>query len=279
MLPAWIAYLAWRRMSAPRARFLTTAHGIYTVNPYSEIMTRGECVIAVSETVREHLVQAYPRADPQRMRVIHRGVDQKEFPRGHRPSRDWLRRWYEGFPRLRDKLVITLPGRLTRLKGHREFFDLVATLSGNEPRVHGLVVGGEDAAGKRYARELQREAGARDLPITFAGHRDDMPDVYGASDLVLSLSRHPESFGRVVVEALSIGVPVIGYDHGGVGEVLARVFPEGRVRPGDTPALAERCRAFLDTPPTTAAPIEFGLDTMLEKTLGVYGELAQKGDS
>ncbi|MFC6686080.1 glycosyltransferase [Marinobacter koreensis] len=54
---------------------------------------------------------------------------------------------------------------------------------------------------------------------------------------MLSLSTKPESFGRTVVEALGLGVPVVGYDHGGVGEVLAALYPQGRVPLGDKDAL------------------------------------------
>ena len=50
--PAWLAWTAWRGMSADnRPRFLTTAHGLYSVNWYSSVMARGERVIAISRTV------------------------------------------------------------------------------------------------------------------------------------------------------------------------------------------------------------------------------------
>ena len=41
-VPAWVAYLAWRGMPpGRRPRFVTTAHGVYSVNAFSEIMVRG----------------------------------------------------------------------------------------------------------------------------------------------------------------------------------------------------------------------------------------------
>ena len=57
--------------------------------------------------------------------------------------------------------------------------------------------------------------------------------MYAVSDVVLSLAAKPESFGRTVLEPLSLGVPVIGYDHGGVGEILHTIFPQGAVKPHD----------------------------------------------
>jgi hypothetical protein len=80
-LPAWIGWLAWRGMDpATRPRFVTTVHGLYSVSRYSAIMTRGERVIAVSETVRDYLRRGYPGLPAERIQVIPRGVDPVEFP-------------------------------------------------------------------------------------------------------------------------------------------------------------------------------------------------------
>jgi glycosyltransferase involved in cell wall biosynthesis len=240
-------------------------------------MTRGECVIAVSESIRDYLRDSFPRAELARVRVIHRGIDAKHFPSGYQPASRWTENWYARFPELRDKYVLTLPGRLTRLKGHEAFLRLVARLAANDASVRGLIVGDADRSGEGYADSLRREVASRKLPVSFAGHRDDMRDIYASSDLVLSLSSHPESFGRTVVEALSVGVPVIGYDHGGVGEVLADAFPEGRVSAGDEEALLSKVRAFRSQPPRPTTPVPFTLEAMLAKTLSLYAELAAGG--
>jgi glycosyltransferase involved in cell wall biosynthesis len=274
-VPAWVAYLAWQRMpAAKRPRFVTTAHGVYSVNRLSEIMTRGECVIAVSESIRDYLQRSFPRANMSRVRVIHRGVDADLFPPGYRPTPQWSADWYAKFPQLKDKYVLTLPGRLTRLKGHEAFIRLLASLAENDAGVHGLIVGDADSSGEPYAESLRRKVASANLPISFAGYRADMRDIYASSNLVLSLSSHPESFGRTVLEALSMGVPVIGYDHGGVGEVLACAFPEGRVAAGDESALVARVREFRRHPRRPPTPVPFTLQSMLAKTLALYAELA-----
>ena len=275
-VPAWVGYFAWRRMRAgARPRFVTTVHGVYSVNRFSRIMTRGECVIAVSESIREYIAASFPDTDMTRVRVVHRGVDARAFPAGFAADAAWREAWYRRHPELEGKYVLTLPGRLTRLKGHAAFLRLVERLAADDPGVHGLVVGAADAGGAAYAESLRREAVRRALPVTFAGHRDDMREVYASSNLVLSLSSHPESFGRTVAEALSLGVPVVGYDHGGVGELLASAFPEGRVAAGDEAALYERVRALRRRPLRPTTPLAFSLDTMLERTLGIYEELAE----
>ena len=71
-------------------------------------------------------------------------------------------------------------------------------------------------------------------------------------------------------EALHLGVPVIGWDHGGVRETLAMMFPQGAVTPGNRVELLERSRDFLQTPPQVSPSSAFGLRESMEKTMTVY---------
>ncbi len=278
-LPAWIGWLAWRGMDPrTRPRLVTTVHGLYRVNAYSAVMTRGERVIAVSEAARDYLVAGY-RVAPERIRVIPRGVDRGEWPYGYRPPPEWLARWRAGPAPPAGARVLTLPGRLTRLKGHEDFLDLLVRLQDAGHAVHGLIVGGTEGRRARYAAALARAARARGLDgaVTFLGHRADVREIYAVSDLVLSLSRRPESFGRTVLEALSLGVPVAGYDHGGVGEILARVYPAGRVPAGDLAALAATVGTLLRAPPPVPREHPYTLGRMLADTLDLYVQSAPGG--
>jgi glycosyltransferase involved in cell wall biosynthesis len=275
-VPAWIAWLAWRGMAAERRpRFITTVHGLYSVNRYSAIMTRGERVIAVSDTARRYILDNYPDVDPGKIVTIYRGVDSAEFPYGYKPSADWLEAWYEEYPFLKGRKVLTLPGRLTRLKGHRDFIGLVGVLARRGYNVHGLIVGHLDPARRAYVRELQQFIASTGVQerITFTGRRSDMRDIYAVSDIVLSLSSKPESFGRTVLEPLSLGIPVLGYDHGGVGEILAQLYPQGRCRAGDQAQLTEVVTRLLEH----AVPVQetacFSLREMTDRTIELYTTL------
>src|SRR5690606_16693755 len=120
-------YLAWRSLPAPdRPRFITTMHGLNSVNWFSRIMTRGEVVIAVSEAVRSHILANYPEVPAERLRVIHRGVDPQAFPFGFKPSAAWRQDWERQFPHLQGRRLLMLAGRITRLKGHHDFLTLLA---------------------------------------------------------------------------------------------------------------------------------------------------------
>lgn len=279
-MPAWVGYLAWKGMDpTSRPRFVTTVHGLYSVNAYSAIMLRGERVIAVSKTAETYILDHYPGIDPERIRVIPRGIEASEYPAGYRPPPDWLARWRADHPRLEGKRLLLLPGRITRLKGHADFIHLIDALKRQGLPAHGLIVGGAAAGKTAYLGELRSLTARLGLEddITFTGTRSDMKDIMAISDLVLSLSTQPESFGRTVLEALSLGIPVIGYDHGGVGEQLARHYPDGAVPLGDRAALEARVSAWLRGAPPPRPALGDSLDDMLRATLDLYHELRQTG--
>ncbi len=272
-IPAWATYLAWRNLPAEqRPRFVTTVHGFYSVSPYSAIMTRGERVIATSESIRSYALKNY-KFSPDSMTVIHRGVAAEDFPYGYQPSDAWQQAWYAQFPMLRDRTVITLPGRLSRWKGHADFIEMIARLRAQGLPVEGVIAGGgpNKRSGHAYVRELAQLINNK-APghIHLTGHRSDIREVMAVSDIVLSLSSQPEAFGRVAPEALYLGRPTIGYQHGGVSEVLGELFPEGLIPPGDVDALCEKVKSFIEAMPVVNPPQAFSLKTMLDKTLNLY---------
>ncbi len=277
-LPAWVAYAAWKSLSASgHTRFVTTLHGLHTVSPYTAIMTKGERVIAISQTVRKYILTRFPSVEPSKIELIYRGVDPACYPRGYQPEPVWLIAWEREHPELSGKFVITLPARITRRKGHRHFLALIATLKAQGAPVHGLIVGGIDLNKQHLLTELYGLAAKLGIAeyITFTGDRSDLKDIMAISNLVMSLSQKPEAFGRTVLEALSLGVPVIGYDHGGVGEILETLFPEGKVPLGDPGTLIKKTLDFIWRPRQVPPVTEFTLQAMLDKTLALYASLAR----
>ncbi len=276
-LPAWISWLAWRGMHpATRPRFIITMHGLYSFSLYSAITTRAERLIAVSETTRSYLKHCYPKLPEEYIRVIQRGVDPAVFPYGYSPTENWLVDWYTQYPQLRKVPVLTLPGRLSCSKGHKDFIKLISQLRNLGFLVYGLIVGGSDLHQKRYTNGLQkqiRSLGLEDI-VVLTGHRSDIREIYTVSKLVLSLSTKPESFGRTVLEALSLGVPVAGYDHGGVSEILRRIYPIGLVPFGDLEILREKVICLLTNNfPTVPSTPFYPLQHMLDETISFYESL------
>ena len=126
-----------------------------------------------------------------------------------------------------------------------------------------------------YLEELHqrtRELGIEDR-ITFTGKRSDLRDIIALSEISFSLSQKPESFGLTVLEALSLGKPVIGYDEGGVAEILNELFPLGAIQRKKPEILLERARQFLTEPPKVPQKDAFTSETAHRKTLQCYQEL------
>lgn len=277
-MPAWLAFLAWKSLDArTRPRLVTTVHGFYSVNAYSQIMTRGEVVIAVSDSVRDYILENYPKTFDSKIQVIPRGIEPEIYhPRFQLPTA-WLDSWHAELPNLTGKCVLLLPGRITRLKGHDDFFNLIAALKKEGFAVHGLVAGDTHEKKHAYMDELRATVARLGIEgeLTFLGHRSDIREVMCMSDIIFALSQQPESFGRTVLEALALGKPVCGYDCGGVGELLAALFPLGRVPLGNTAELLDVTRTVIlrrESPTEVGRP--FTLDAMCEATLAVYRGLA-----
>ena len=281
-LPAWIGWFALRGLpAATRPRFLTTVHGLNSPSRYSAIMTRGERVICVSETVREYVLRHYPHTDAARLCVIPRGIDPAAFPQADlRAERLAARaRMAALHPALGgDGPLLLLPGRGTRLKGHTDALALLAALRADGRDARLWMPGAREPGREAYLAEL--EADAARLCVTDALAMTEataaIAEAYAASDLVLQVSRKPESFGRTVIEALSTGRPVVGWAHGGVGELLRELLPAGAVAPFDARALHAAACALLAQPDaglsaTMPARLQrYSLAAMQAATLSLY---------
>lgn len=274
-LPAWLAYLAWRKMDPlTRPRLITTVHGMYSVNAYSKIMTRGEQVICVSNSVKDYVLKNYPDVPEDKLTVIHRGVDPAMFPYGFQPSANWLEKWRQQYPQLDSKFVITLPGRITRWKGPLDFIQVVAELKKQGIPIHGLLVGEPHPKKLDFLKEVKAEIQGAGLEqdITLVGHRSDLREIMAVSGVVVSCSTAPEAFGRVTLEALALGKPVAGYAHGGVAEQLEALLPEGKIHVGDTAAMIDLLSRWHEQTPVPAPKPEnpFTLDNMCLETCKIY---------
>ena len=103
-LPAWIGYLAWKKLpEQDRPRLVTTVHGPYSVGRYSSVMMRGQKVIAVSKMIRSYILDHYGFVDPQSISVIYRGVDTSDYAFGYQPSNSWREAWFSQYPQMRDR--------------------------------------------------------------------------------------------------------------------------------------------------------------------------------
>lgn len=280
-LPAWLGWRALRGLpAATRPRFVTTVHGLNSPSRYSAIMARGERVVCVSDTVRDYVLKHYPQTDSEKLRVIPRGIDRSDFPLAPATDRAARVAVTELHPQLAGNgPLLLLPGRGTRLKGHADGLLLLAALKAAGADARLWMPGAREPARAAYVEELETQAQSLGIAdqVAITPPTAAIAQAYAASDLVLQLSRKPEAFGRTVIEAMSSGRAVLGWAHGGVGELLRELQPVGAVEPFDAQALAAQAEVMLRQPhaqPATmpAALGRYTLTAMQDATLAVYDE-------
>jgi len=274
-MPAWVAFMAWRGMAEDsRPAFVTTVHGTYSVSKYSAVMTHGQRVIVISNMIKDYVLKNY-KVHEDSLRLIYRGVHTAYYYQGFYPNKAWLESWFTQFPETRDKKLLTLPARITQWKGHDDFLQLLQLVVQQRDDIHALVVGEIKQDKSHYFAQLKASVQqlGLDKKVTFTGHRADVKEIMSISSLVYSLSTHPEAFGRTTIEALSLGVPVIAYDHGGVREQLLDILPEGLVEVGNVAQAANLTLAWLNQAPQILHNTKFTLQKMLRDTVAVYQEL------
>jgi glycosyltransferase involved in cell wall biosynthesis len=279
--PAWSACAAAR---ATGRHFVTTFHNAYGARTalkrrYNSVMAQGDRVIAISDFVADHAASVYG-VGRDRLRAIPRGVDLEIFD----PNRVGAQRiinlacqW-----RLPDGLpVVMLPGRLTRWKGGLDFIAAIATLGRRD--ICCALVGSEQRRG--FRREL--EAAIRDNGLAgvfrIVDECRDMPAAYMLTDVVVSASRDPEGFGRIIVEAQAMGRPVVATDHGGARETIVPGATGWLAPPrdpaaiaaaiGEALALAAHERRQLAERSIAHVAARYTSEAMCARTICVYEEL------
>lgn len=275
-LPAWIVFLALKLLNKKeRPHFITTVHGFNSISFYSSIMTKGERVFVVSKSVQKFITKNY-KFNHSNIILNYRGIDPREFNLNSLLNNSWLKSWKEEFPNLNNKIILSFPSRITSRKGHEDFIYLISKLKQDNLNIHGLIIGDPKSPSNKYFQSLKDQVNDSNLNenITFTGYRNDVKNIIAISDIVYSLSREPESFGRTVIESIKLKTPFIGYDHGGVGEQLSMTFPEGLVELNNKEALYKRTKKILKEKPKIRNTDLFLLDDMLKKTLKTYQEIS-----
>ncbi|MEX0605671.1 MAG: glycosyltransferase family 4 protein [Marinobacter sp.] len=271
-MPAWITWLACKGLPrVDRPALVSTFHGMYSVNAYSAIMAKADHVIAVSDCVRNYVLNNFKVA-PEQLTVIQRGVDVDGF-RERKLDTAWRDELLNANPQLKGKRLIMMPGRISRWKGQLNFLEMMALIRQQNPDCHGIVVGGVEPGKDHFMTELEQRRKELDLgeTVSFLGQRNDMGNLYLIASLVCHMSTKPEPFGRTVTEALASGTPVVAFDRGGAAETLRACFPVGLVTPDDTAAFAKTAlRLLAATDHTIDIPWRFRLEAQTETTLRLY---------
>ena len=269
-MPAWINFYAFKRL-IKKPILISTFHGLYSTPVYSKVMSKVDHMIAISNTVKEYIKNTY-NVSNDKISVIPRGCDMDHFNKDQ-VDNDWINEWFREFPQTKNKIILTLPTRISKWKGVDNFVELISRMDGNV--FHGLVVGPTSNSKLRYLNSLKKKISELGInkSITFTGSRNDISNIYKISDIVFNLSIDPEPFGRTTIEAISCGAKFIGWDHGGTKEILEELFPNGLVPLGNINALEEKVIKVSDKNYLTPKENVFTSERMINETINLYHQL------
>lgn len=270
-VPAWIAYFASRGTNAV---FVTTCHGYYRNRFLSQVMGWGKLVIVPSASIGRHMIEDFD-IQPDNIRKIARSVNLAKFQKINRPQQNKTGR------------TIAMVGRITPLKGHTYFLQAMAKVVRQMPYVKIWIIGDAPASKQAYKQELLELVKRLGLvnQVEFLGNRADVPQLLTQVDVLVLATVTQESFGRVILEAQAVGVPVVATRVGGVVDIIEDEQTGLLVTPKDCDAMAKAVIRILNEPALAQSFTaqaqkklleQFTLEKMALQTLAVYEELLKK---
>lgn len=272
-VPAWLAWLANKKLRKP---LVTTVHGFNSVNAYSRVMTYGDRVICGSQFMIDHVMHHY-QVPREKLVLIPRGLDEAVF--SEQLDEDFITTFGQANG-LADKFVICQVGRLTHWKDQATSIRAFAKVREQMPHARLLLVGSYEDRREGYYRELRKlaEQSGHASDILFTGNQRKIREILSLSDVCVSASNKPETFGRANIEALFMNRPLLATR---LGATLDYVF-EGEngffFEPGNDEQLASLILksvdyAFSGSRMRPFVLAHYTLADMLEQNLAVYREL------
>jgi glycosyltransferase involved in cell wall biosynthesis len=282
-LPATVA--AWRT-GVP---IIGQVHNVNTWTSWRQRwMDRALCrqraaMLAVSERVAED-VRHHLRLPRERVQVLYNGIDLPAFrPRDAAERRASVR---AALGIDAGAGVAICPARLHPQKNHAGLLEawagalwqLEQRAGGAGESWHLLLAGDGPARPEVEALIAKAESqGMRANCVHVLGHRDDMVDLYHASDLMV-LPSFKEGFSNAVIEAMAAGLPVIATDVGGNAEAIEEGVSGVILPPGDTPALTRALCELMTNAEQRQAMARgawnraehFSIDEMIRQTASIY---------
>ena len=287
--PAWSAIFAARILKIP---IVTTWHGhvsnsSWFKKKYNSIMHKGNALIANSNYTAENINKIY-KIDKDKIDIIPRGVNTENFKASNFSDEEKINIKKEWKVFDQNKIILLLPARLTRWKGHEVVIKAIGLLKKEEffKNIICLFAGNQKGS-ERYIQNLKRTITSLSLDekIKLIGQIENMPLAYQASNIILSPSIQPEPFGRIPIEAQASGKIIISSNAGAVKETIksGQDSTGFKVKPNSSEELARQIKLVIKMKDEDLREIKkrailnvknnFSLETMCKKTLEVYNRL------
>jgi len=179
------------------------------------IYNRVNMSFAISNVIRKNLIETTP-LNKDRIYLLHDPVDVNKF----NPELIDRTKVRKEFDISDDELLIGMNARMSFGKGHEEFLYAAKQLSLKHKNLKFMIVGEASRGEDKYAasiKSLANELGLNDKLI-FTGFRNDIPEVLAALDIFVFPS-HDEAFGIALIEAMSMKLPTVCANYGGVLDI------------------------------------------------------------
>ncbi len=234
----FVAYLAKRFFRMP-AKFIMMVHDFtIPVGLLRRILQTADIIVVNSIPTRKYVLTQLPKNQSKKLRIVENGVDFGRVP--------------DTQPVTQVKNVLLI-GRVDPRKGQKYAVQAAVKLPELQFRIVGSPFPG-DLRTMDYDCEIREIVHEHHLQnVTFVSEVLDPFLEIMKADIVLVLPTEPETFGRVVTEALACGRPVIAFDRTGPGDILrqfeaAERLPSLRAIPDNTDSVVERLSYFLHHP-------------------------------
>ena len=287
--PAWSCLLATK---ITRRKFVTTFHGTYNFKSslkkfYNSVMVRSDVIIAGSNFIFNHIKENYSKylLPEKKFLVIFRGIN-TEYYNANKVKYSDVELFKKKFNIDHDSKIILLPGRLTPWKGHEMFLESLKKFKHNFSQIKfKAIILGDDQGRKIYKKKLLRLVEQYRLidDVIFIDHMESMPLAYKISTIVVSSSIEPEAFGRISVEAQSMGKPIIASNIGGSRETIINDKTGFLFEAGNTNKLSEKLSEILNLSELTLSGVgsegrknviaKFDIEKMCFSTYSEYKKL------
>ena len=176
------------------------------------LANRASLVIVNSQASKKAFIEAGGKAD--KVRIVYNGFDPQKYINKETEIQQ-VRKELE----LEDKFIVGHFSRLAPWKGQHVLLEALAECP---PEVAVILVGDALFGEQDYVKQLHQQIDALQLQnrVKFLGFRNDIPLLMSACNLVAHTSISPEPFGRVIVEAMLSGTPVVAAAAGGAVELV-----------------------------------------------------------